>query len=246
MKRRINAMVFLAAALVAGAGGCSRDGDSQPRPKDPSAASAWARPPQVEAAVRDGASIVVGGRAGPDARVVLRGADGSATAVAADSMGRFEMRLASGAGDTRLTPEVQVGEDSAASPETLVLIRNGGPIVLLAAGQPTRRLDGNGVLDAVDSDGAALILSGRKVGNPPQVLIGGARTAVTVGRGGLWRATAPVGGPALIEVDGVRFSFPGGAPQSDFVPVRSGQGWRLTWPSGAGGRQTVWLPDRAP
>ncbi|MCG2664361.1 hypothetical protein [Brevundimonas sp.] len=64
------------------------------------------------------------------------------------------------------------------------------------------------------------------------------------GPGGRWRARAPGGGAATIDIDGTRFAFPGLGAQSDFTPVRAGEGWRLTWPTGPSGRQTVWLPDR--
>lgn len=245
MKRRITTMIVVAMTLGGVASGCSKDGEGAARPENEPAASVWVQPPHVEATMRDGASVVVRGRAGPGARVVLRGADGAAVAVAADAAGRFELRIPVGTGDIRLTPEVQMGEDAAPSPETLVLIRgDAGPMLLIASGEPTRRLDGRGVLDAVDSDGAAVIVSGRTAGGPPKVLIDGVRAAVTGGPGGVWRAKAPGGAAALIEVDGARFAFPGIGSQSDFTPVRVGEGWRLTWPTGPSGRQTVWLPDR--
>jgi hypothetical protein len=245
MKRRITATVVLAATLVAAATACSKQGEGAATAVDEPTASVWVQPPQVEAAMRDGTGVVVRGRAGPSARVVLRGADGAAVAVAADAAGRFELRVPAGTGDIRLTPEVQVGEDAAPSPETLLLIGGGaGPLLLIASGEPTRRLDGRGVLDAVDSDGAAVILSGRTAGDLPSVLIDGARISVMRGPEGAWRAMAPGGGAAVIEVDGARFAFPGFGAQSDYSPVRAGDGWRLTWPTGPSGRQTVWLPDR--
>ena len=245
MKRRIIASVTVSAILVAVLSACSRDGQGAARPVDASAASAWVRPPHIETATRDGGTVVLRGWAGPDARVVLRGGDGAAVAVGADATGRFELRVPATPGDVRLTPEVQVGEDAAPSPETLVLIRGGsGPIVLVAAGEPTVRLDGRGALDAVDSDGSTVIVSGRSSGAPPTVLIDGVRAAVAAGAGGAWRATAASGAPAAIDVGGARFAFPGFGAQSDFKPVRAGAGWRLTWPTGPSGRQTVWLPDR--
>lgn len=245
MKRRIIAMAAVSVTMVAALSACSRDGEGAPRASDAAATSPWVQPPHVQTARRDGAMILVQGRAGPDARVVLRGADGAAVAVGADATGRFELRVPAPPGDVRLTPEVQVGEDAAPSPETLVLIRGGvGPIVLVAAGEPTVRLDGQGVLDAVDSDGSAVIVSGRSKGAPPVVLIDGERAEVMRGPGRGWRARSPGGGAATIDVDGTRFAFPGLGAQSDFTPVRAGEGWRLTWPTGPSGRQTVWLPDR--
>ncbi|WP_395944626.1 hypothetical protein [Brevundimonas sp.] len=246
MKRRIIAMAALSATPLVVLAACSRNGEGAARPADAQTASAWVQPPHVDAAFRDGGVVVVRGLAGPDARVVLRGANGAAVAVGADATGRFELRAPAATGDIRLTPEVQVGEDAAPSPETLVLIRGGtGPMILIAAGEPTVRLDGRGVLDAVDSDGSAVIVSGRTAGGPPTVLVDGARASVMAGAGGTWRATASGNGPAVIMVGDARFDFPGVGAESDFTPVRAGQGWRLTWPTGPSGRQTTWLPDRA-
>lgn len=245
MKRRITATVVATAALCVLSSACSEQGKTAARPVDNPDGSAWVRPPHVETAVRDGKDVVVRGSAGPDARVVLRGPDGAAVAVAADKAGRFELRVPTGPEDIRLTPEVQIGEDAAPSPETLLLVRGGaGPLLLIAAGQPTRRLDGRGVLDAVDSDGAAVVLSGRTSGGPPNVTLNGTPVAVRVDADGVWRATAQGGAASVISIDGVRFAFPGLGSQSDFSPVRAGEGWRLTWPTGSGGLQTTWLPDR--
>ncbi|WAC61066.1 hypothetical protein [Brevundimonas sp. SL130] len=245
MKRRITATVVLAATLLAAASACSKQGDAAAKVEDAATSSVWVRPPKIETAMREGDGVVVRGQAGPNARVVLRGTDGAAVAVAADATGGFELRVPVGPGDVRLTPEVQVGEDAAPSPETLVLVQPGaGPLFLVASGEPTRRLDGRGALDAVDSDGAAVILSGKTSGGAPNVLIDGARAVVMPGPDGVWRATAPGAGASVIEVDGVRFAFPGFGGQSDFTPVRAGDGWRLTWATGPSGRQTVWLPDR--
>lgn len=250
MKRRIIARATVSAVLVAslsaGLAGCSGADDRETQPVEAAQGSAWAQPPLIESAARDGGTVLVRGRAGADARVVLRGADGAAVAVGADSSGRFELRVPAAFGDTRLTPEIQVGEDAAPSPESLVLIRGGdGPMVLIASGEPTVRLDGRGVLDAVDSDGSAVIMSGWVSGPAPIVLVDGVRAVVVGQSGGRWRATAPGGAPAVIQVGGERFVFPGFGTQSDFTPMRAGQGWRFTWPTGPSGRQTTWLPDRA-
>lgn len=249
MKRRIVAKIFISAALSAAltSAACSRQGDgTAPGRADAPAASAWTMPPKIDAVLRQGDAIVVRGAAGPNARVVLRGRDGSAVAVGADGDGRFELRAPATPGDQWLKPEVQIGEDAVASPATLVLVQGGvGPIALLAAGRPSVRLDGEGVLDAVDADGRAMVLSGRSGGAPPDVLIDGARMPVVQETGGRWRVDAPGSGPAAILVDGRAFAYPGaGGEAADFKAERAGQGWRLTWPVAPRGRQTTWLPDR--
>lgn len=250
MKRSIVVKAALLTALVLVApslGACSEKKDAAvaAQPGAP-AETPWARPPMVDAARREGGEAVVKGAAAPGARVVLRGADGAAVAVSADADGRFELRAPLTPGDVRLRPEVQIGEDAAPSPETLVLLQGGaGPIVLIAAGEPTSRLDGRGRLDAVDSDGAVLIVSGRSTGSPPEVTIDGRPVPVLGRADGGWRATAPDAGAASLVVDGERFDYPGVGSQSDFQSQRAGDGWRLTWPTGPSGRQTTWLPDRA-
>lgn len=241
MKRRIIAMGIVSALLSA----CSGGDEGATRPEDASTASAWVQPPRIDGAVRDRQSLIVRGSAAADARVVLRGTDGSGVAVSTDKAGRFELRIPLPSGDLRLTPEVQMGEDASASPETLVVIRGeAGPIVLIAAGEPTLRLDGRGALDAVDSDGGASIVSGRNTGTPPSISINGQAAPVTAETSGDWRVARSGMGAMSITVDGEAFDFPGMGAQSDFTPVRAGSGWRMTWPTGPSGRQTTWLPDR--
>lgn len=213
--------------------------------KAPQATSTWVRPPHVDEVARDGAALVVRGTAGAGARVVLRGLDGVAVAANADPSGRFELRLPSVAGNAVLRPEVQVGEDAAPSPETLVVVAGGaGPVALVAVGQPTERLDGRGVLDAVDSDGATILASGRAEGAPPPVTLGGATVRAVQTPGG-WRATAPGGGATSVVIGGQGFDYPGaGSGASGFAVERAGAGWRVVVPVLPQGRQSVWLPDR--
>lgn len=181
MKRRIVALIVASAGL--GVSGCSNDADPSRAANPPSAALAWDQPPRIDGVVRQGEAVIVRGTAGPGSRVVLRGMDGSATAAAADGQGRFEIRLAVPAGDVLLTPEVQNGEVGAPSPERLVIL-TGGPIALLSPGEPARRLDPAGPLDAVDADGLVMVLGGRVAGAQPAVTIDGAAMPVTASRAG--------------------------------------------------------------
>lgn len=240
MKRRIIVLIALAAATAA----CS---DAQPGAKGRAKAqptSDWVQPPHVDAVLRDGAVLVVRGSAAPDARVVLRAGDGDAIAATADSNGRFELRLPALQGDVFLRPEVQVGEDAAASPETLVVVQAGaGPIALIASGRPTIRLDVQGILSAVDYDGRTLAASGRTGEGAPAVLIDGQKAqAAPMGTGG-WIAFSPDRSPRQIDVGGRNFTLPdlsaGAAPSVE----RAGDGWRITTTVAPQGRQTTWLPD---
>ena len=246
MKRRIS-IAIVAALAAAGAmlSACSRGDGGVAGPAGAEKASPWVRPPLIDGVTRDGGVLIVRGAADPDARVVLRAPDVAAVAVNADAAGRFELRLPPLYGDIRLTPEVQVGEDAAVSPEALVVIQGGaGPIALIAAGQPTIRLDGRGVLDAVDSDGSTLMISGPAGHKPPVVAVGGVAASVAPSSRGRWRAMAGRAGSVEIVVDGQAFDYPGDAGEGGFSIARAGQGWRINWPVQPNGHQSAWLPDR--
>lgn len=241
MKRRIIVMVALAAMASA----CSNPVQQDVATENGSAASAWVQPPHIDGVVRDAGGLVVRGGTAPSARVVLRGMDGSAIAGSADSAGRFELRLPPVAGDMQFTPEIQLGQDVAVSPETLVVIQGGaGPVVLIAAGEPTLRLDSQNPLDAVDSDGGSIIASGHRGPAAPNVTIGG--EAVRPGQGkGTWRAMASGGGATTIAVDGRAYAYPGSGSGTGFSVERIDAGWRLSWPVAPRGQQSTWLPDPA-
>ena len=241
MKRRIVALIVASATF--GAAACSNDAETSRDAAQPATAVTWDQPPRIEAAVRQGASIILRGTAGPGARVVLRGMDGSATAAAADERGRFELRLATPSGDVMLAPEVQNGETASPSPERLVILR-AGPIALVSPGEPARRLDASGPLDAVDADGSVMVLGGRAT-RTPAVTIDGAPMTPIQGRNGRWRLTADLTGAARITVDGRNYLFPGGASTAAtaFAVRRAGGGWRADWTIPPSGRQSTWLPD---
>lgn len=240
MKRRIIVLIALAAMTAA----CS---DAHPGSTDPAEAqptSAWVQPPHIDAVARDRGVIVVRGAAGPNARVVLRAGDGAAVAATADATGRFELRLPVLQGDVFLRPEVQVGEDAAASPETLIVVQGGaGPIALVASGRPTIRLDAHGLLDAVDHDGKTLAASGRAVGGLPSVSVDGVKAQVSPTGAVGWVALSADATPNSIDVGGRVFTLPEMGAGASFSVERAGDGWRLTLPVAPQGRQTTWLPD---
>jgi hypothetical protein len=241
MKRRM----IVACVAVLAAAACSDRQGGVAGPTGADEASPWVRPPLIDGVTRDGGVLVVRGAADPNARVVLRAPDAAAVAASADGAGRFELRLPPLHGDVRFTPEVQVGEDAAVSPETLVVIQGGaGPAVLIAAGQPTVRLDGAGALDAVDSDGATLMASGQAEGAAPVVTVNGVGVPATAIGRGRWRAVTGQAGAATITVNGKSVDYPGAGDATGFIIERAGQGWRITWPVEPNGHQSAWLPDR--
>ncbi|MCS6625368.1 hypothetical protein N0B44_20875 [Roseibacterium beibuensis] len=247
MKR---AMLSTAAAVLAiGAAACS------PNPPERSggeaqAAREWARPPVVERVERSGSTLAVSGVADAEARVVLRGDDGAAFAAAADSRGRFEVRVPAPSGHLLLRPETQVGQDAAPSPDRLLILAAGqGPIVVLRPGGPTRRLDAAPPLGAIDSDGRMRLASGRAPAGSEVVEVqsGGETVQVAPDAEGRWSVILPVGdGPDQIRVGGRDFTWPGEAGASrDLLVERMASGWRIRWAGPGGAGQTTWLPDPA-
>ncbi len=231
------------AALCAMGSACSSPAPQDVAAESGAAASAWVQPPHIDGVVREAAGLVVRGGTTPGARVVLRGQDGGAIAASADAAGRFEVRLPPIVGDMQFMPEIQLGQDTAVSPETLVVIQGGaGPVVLISAGEPTLRLDSRNALDAVDADGGAIIASGHRGDALPHVSIGGEVVRVIPGNGA-WRAMAAGGSATTITVDGRPYAYPGQGEGSGFSVERIEAGWRLTWPVAPGGRQSTWLPD---
>ena len=209
------------------------------------AGAGWSAPPRVETVARTAGGLMVSGHAAPGARVVLRGADGMAFAASADDRGRFDIRMTAPAGDVMLTPETPTGQDSAPAPEQLLLIAGGqGPIAMLAAGAPSRRLDGSGALGSVDSDGRMLALAGRgEPGQPVRVSLNGRPAAMpTPGPDGRWTAIVGPAGAGRIAVGDAAYDYPGAADGGPGAS-RAGAGWRIAWQVPAGGRQTTWLPD---
>jgi hypothetical protein len=236
MKCRIVTLAALCVTVAA----CS-EGNEQPRPEDEaSAASPWVQPPDIASAVVDRGTLVVSGVAGPGARVVLRGADGAAAAVAADTTGRFGLRMPAPTIPMVFTPEVLVGEVASQSPTRLVVIP-GGPAALIAPGQATRRLDGSAPLAAVDSDGGAIQMVGRGDRSAPVAVDGQAISTAPLPGGG-WRAVAMGTGARRIEVGERTYAYPGGVSQQDGVE-RAGEGWRISMSTPPTGGQTTWLPD---
>lgn len=244
MKR---AMLSMAAALAAG---CSPNPPESAR-DGVEAAREWARPPVIERVDRTGPALVVSGLAAPDARVVLRGADDTAFAAAADSRGRFEVRVPAPAGHLLLRPETQAGQDSAPSPDRLLILESGrGPIVMLRTGGATRRLDAAPALGAVDGDGRMRLASGAVSPGTAAVEVqsGGETLRVVPDAGGRWSVILPPrDGPESIRVAGREFLWPGEAGgSSGLVAERTDAGWRVRWTGPGGARQTTWLPDRVP
>lgn len=242
MKRTI-----LSLAAVALAGACSPGAPEQGGDQT-DASREWARPPAIEAVSRSGSSLVVSGAADPEARVVLRGHDGTAFAATADSRGRFEVGVPAPAGHLLLRPETQVGQDAAPSPDQLLILAGGqGPAAVLRTGGPTRRLDAAPGLGAIDGDGRMRLVSGRVAAGTKVVEVQNGRDTIQVApdAAGLWSVILPArGGPDPVRVDGREFIWPGGIEGDRPLSVeRLDGGWRIGWTGAGGARQTTWLPD---
>ncbi len=245
MKRRIFTGGML--ALVIGAAGCSApEGLTAP---EPARSGGWVTPPMIDSVARGPTSLIVRGRAAPMGRVVLRGAGETAYAAGADDQGRVELRIQPPAVDTLFVVETRNGQDAAPAPQRLLVSRDpAGPIALLAAGAPTRRLDRDGALDVVDSDGRALLASGRAApGTSVSVAVGGgAATEALTGDDGRWSLmlAASGGAPVDITVAGRRYRYPGpgAAPTEGFALEAVEGGWRASRRLSPASRQSSWFP----
>lgn len=244
----------MVALLCAAGAACSApDAPAADKARGQPAAGGWTRPPMIRAVRRMPGGLVFSGEAEPGSRVVLRSESGPAHAAAADGQGRFEIRMAGPTGDLLLRPETQVGQDASPAPERLLIVAGGrGPVAILRAGGPTRRLDRAPALGAVDSDGRMRLISGRVSpgGAPVDLQAGGETGRVAPDAAGHWSLVlAPSAGPDTIRVGQRAFTWPGdsaAAAGTDSVGTRverAGAGWRVVWSGPAGGRQTTWLPD---
>ena len=246
MKRPIALALALGGALCLILAACGRgDREVDAKGVEP---DAWPSPPSVRAVLLDGQTLVIRGVASPAGRVVLRQEAGEGYAVTADNQGRFEIRLPRPSGDLILAPELQVGQDAAEAPQTLVVLGQGaGPAALLRPGMTALRLTGGGALSAVDSDGAVLIAGGRApAGSTVQIAAGGQTLQAVADTGGQWtRMLGPVTGPQRIVVNGRDYDYPGAVASAGgaHVSMRAGRGWRIAWSLPGGARQSTWLPD---
>jgi hypothetical protein len=236
MKRRIT----LVATLCLGLAAC---GSEAPVSASSGAEKAWITPPTIETAMIEGGSLTLTGTASPSGRVVLATPTGQVFAAAADETGRFRLVTPRPVADTLFTAEVQTGQARYPAPGRLLVSGTaGGPIAFVSAGAPTRRFDPAPGLDAVDSDGRAVFLSGRAAASTTVTITAGVQRPVAVGEDGRW-SVAPAGLPDVIQIDGRAFE-----PQIDLGGpdglVATTGGWRLVWTAAGGARQVAWFPGR--
>lgn len=237
---------MLGAATLMALAACSAPA-LQPAQAEPGA-SAWVTTPMIQAAVRTPEGLMLRGMTAPSGRVVVRGSAGVAYATNADGQGRFVLRIGPVATDTLFVVETQNGQEAAPAPYRLLLTRDpAGPIALLAPGGPSRRLDQTGPLDVIDSDGRALLVSGRGVpgGTASVATNGGAARDLRTGPDGRWVAPMDVAS-AEITVGGRRYVRPvmSGAPGETPLVVSTMSGGRLVvWSTSREVAQSSWFPD---
>lgn len=250
MKRAIYRNVMMTGAVAFALAACTPASDGPAASAQAEAPSSdWNQTPMIEAVQITGREIRLAGSAQAGARIVLRSAGGAAYAAVANDEGRFELRMEAPTTDLWLKPETQVGQNAAASPDTLLIPANGqGPIALLRLGGPTRRLDRAPALGAVDSDGQARRLAGRATPGAQTlpIQVGGLSVQAFPDAAGYWNVVlGPEASGDEIVVGQEVFVWPGqgvAAPGQAASRERAGSGWRVSWTE-AGTVQTVWLPD---
>jgi hypothetical protein len=255
MKRAMyrNVTIAAAAGLMLGAGlglaACTPSPNGAGGTKQNDApSSAWNQTPVIETVQVTGREVRLSGSAQPRARIVLRSEVGAAYAAVANDDGRFDLSMEVPTRDLWLKPETQVGQDAATSPDTLLIPSGGqGPIAVLRAGGPTRRLDRASALGAVDSDGQARRLTGRAAQGTQTVLVKVGEVSVQdfPDGAGFWNVVlGPEAGGDQIVIGDQTFVWPGRGDAGGQMPrrERAGEGWRVIWAEG-GATQTAWLPD---
>lgn len=240
MKRPIASTLAVLAALAGSA--CS---DQTEPAAETTQQSGWVMPPEIDEVASSGGELIVRGQASPQGRVVVSGAGDLAYAVGADAQGRFELRVPRPAQDTLFLVESRVGQAGFPAPYRLLIGADpSAPIALLAIGAPTQRLDAGFGLDAVDTDGRAVFVSGRAATGTEVVIEGGVQSTVRADAQGRWRLAGSGDGATPIMVEGTAYDpAPGGAATTGTLR-RSGAGWSIAWSSPGGGRQSTWFPDK--
>ncbi|HEX8471761.1 MAG TPA: hypothetical protein VF633_11675 [Brevundimonas sp.] len=263
MKRRIFAigapnrpvLMIVAALALLSAGSCSpaKEGKAPQAPSQTQTGagvdSGWVTPPLIESVERTASGLRVRGHAAPQGRVVLRAAGGTAYAIGADDGGRFDLEIRTPATDTLFMVEAQNGQEASPAPYQMLVSHDaGGPTALLSSGAPTRRMGRAGSLDVVDSDGHALLASGRATPGTSVSIAAAGRAPVQVRTGpdGRWKVilTSEGAGPAEIVVAGRRYAYPGPSlgDSGALVIASNPQGWSVSWPIPPRSRQASWFP----
>lgn len=234
------------AVAVVALGACSAPENAPAQA--PAGAEAWVTTPLIQRAERSDQGLILRGGTAPSGRVVVRAAGGVAYATGADAQGRFVLRVGPLASDTLFVVETQNGQEAAPAPYRLMVMADvTGPIALLTPGGPSRRLDQAGPLDVIDSDGQALLASGRAdPGSSVSVSINGIKHQLRAGSDGRW--VAPVeGGATQIAVGERLYSRPAQSvsPPGGELTATSVSGGRLVrWATSPEAWQSSWFPDQ--
>lgn len=243
MKRSVSARTMTCAAisLLAFLAACGRE---EPLVSETASnASEWQQPPSITQVRWNGSKAVLEGVAEPASRVIFAGAGGAVHAANADGEGHFDISLDVPEGGLLLKPRSQIGQTFINGfGEVYVLAAPVRVAVTLIDGDASYRIGAAGPLDAVDSDGAVLMLSGRtrKTGDV-RVTLNGETYTSRPDHSGRWVLAVSGAGPARISVEGRDYDF-SGAEAGESPPQMIGQGWRITRNLGGKAVQTTWLP----
>ncbi|WP_292053747.1 MULTISPECIES: hypothetical protein [unclassified Brevundimonas] len=242
MKRSVLAKTLTCAAIftLVGLTGCGGD---EPRPSETASnASEWQRPPSITEARWSDGRVVLLGEAEPYSRVVFAEAGGSVHAGNADQDGRFDISLNVPPSGLWLKPRSQIGQTFVDGLGEVYLLASPGPLAItLINGEASRRVGTSGPLDAVDSDGAVLIFSGRsKSSANVRVDIGAETYSTRSDANGRWSLVTNGAGPVSIGIEGKHYEFPGIGGESGARPVNGG--WLITRDLGGNAVQTTWIP----
>ena len=203
----------------------------------------------VEGVEHTAGGLVVSGLATPMGRVVLRGAGETAYATGATAQGRFQLRIQPPAADTLFVIEATDGQNVSPAPWRLLAPRDpAAPVALVAAGAATRRLGrSGGPLDVIDSDGHAMIASGRAPAGTviPVSINGRAPIQARAGADGRWSVVldSVASSAGEVTVGERRYAWPGPVDNGALTILPANGGWTLSWELSPQSRQSSWFPN---
>lgn len=206
--------------------------------------SRWLQPPSIVSVEWSASHALISGVASGGARVVFVGSGEATYAASADAKGEFSLTVRVPDEGLILQPRLQLDRSSVAGPGQLFISpQEIGTAAIVFPGEGAYRLTGDGPLDAVDSDGRTLIISGRTIGAEVEPLfVGGNEIPTLANEDGRWAVVVPFdGSTAGISIGGRRYLY-----REDSAPsvlnASDSSGWYIRRDLGQGAVQTTWLP----
>ena len=223
-------------------GGCK--GEIAAPSTEASSAALWQKSPTLVSAQWNGDIATLTGRAEPGGRVVLSDGESRNHAATADEEGRFEIEVQVPPSGIYLRGRSQIGQDFVDGRGLIYLQSGPRPLAAVVMnGEASYSLMPQGGVEAVDSDGAVVVISGRSDRKqPPVITVDGARVSAVPDQTGRWAIMMNGGrAPMRITVNGQVYDYPG-IRSAESNAALSADGWQITRNLGGKAVQSTWFP----